>query len=153
MAQKLNRAAIAAHADLHDELPALREAQAVAQTVDRNFELPRGLYIATVGCYLAFLGTTALAFSTPELIIPMVIFCFFIVAGFGIPTIWTRLASDAPTPPSSPKAKSWAKFQREGIISLTGHNTAGAATVQVLILPVLIVVWGLAVVTIAALVR
>ena len=33
-----------------------------------------------------------------------------------------------------------------------GHSKAGDATVQVLILPVLIFAWGLAVVTIAALV-
>ena len=144
MAQKLNRTAIAAQADVHDTFP-----QAAApHQVDRTFELPRGLYIVTVGCYLMFLATTALAFSTPELIMPMVIFTFFIVAGFGLPTIWTKLA-----PGSVGKAKSWAKFQREGITSLTGHNTAGEATVQVLILPVLIVVWGLAVVTIAAIVR
>ena len=144
MAQKLNRAAIAAHADVHDALPVAHQ----PTIVDRNFELPRGLYIATVGCYLTFLATTALAFSHAELIIPMAIFVFFILAGFGLPTIWAKLAPEAPA-----KAKSWARFQREGITSLTGHNTAGAATVQVLILPVLIVVWGLAVVTIAALVR
>jgi hypothetical protein len=144
MAQKLNRTAIAAQADVHDVLPTAR----APQQVNRTFELPRGLYIATVGCYLMFLATTALAFSTPELILPMVIFTFFIVAGFGIPTIWTKLS-----PGSAVKAKSWARFQRDGITSLTGHNTAGEATVQVLILPVLIVVWGLAVVTIAAFVR
>jgi hypothetical protein len=152
MAQKLNRTTIAAHADVHDLLPDLQQvpaiAPAIAHVVDRNFELPRGLYIATVACYLAFLAITALAFSTPGLIIPMVMFTFIIVVGFGIPAIWTKLSPDAPA-----KAKSWAKFQRDGITSLTGHNTAGAATVQVLILPVLIVVWGLAVVTIAALVR
>ncbi len=144
MAQKLNRATIAAHAIVHEAPPAQRE----PHIVDRNFELPRGLYIATVGCYLTFLATTALAFSHAELIIPMAIFVLIILAGFGVPTIWTKLAPQAPA-----RAKSWARFQREGIVSLTGHNTAGAATVQVLILPVLIVVWGLAVVTIAALVR
>ena len=144
MAQKLNRTAIAAQADVHAELPATHE----PHVVDRTFELPRGLYIATVGCYLAFLATTALAFSAPQLILPMVMFVFFIFAGFGIPTLWAKLSPQNPV-----KAKSWAKFQRDGITSLTGHNTAAEATVQVLILPVLIVVWGLAVVTIAAIVR
>lgn len=148
MAQKLNRATIAAHADLHNQMPVAIQAQAAAAPVDRNFELPRGLYVTTVVCYLAFLATTALAFSSPGLIIPMAILVVFMVVGFGLPTIWTKLSPNAPA-----KAKSWARFQREGINSLTGHNTAGAATVQVLILPVLIVVWGLAVVTIAAIVR
>ena len=144
MAQKFNRAAIETQATVHDAPPVPR----AAYVVDRNFELPRGIYIATVACYLTFLATTALAFSTPELIIPMVIFTVFIVAGFGLPTVWTKLSPDAPA-----KARSWTAFQRDGIKSLTGHNTAGAATVQVLILPVLLVVWGLAVVTIAAIVR
>ena len=94
------------------------------------------------------LAVTALGFSSPELIIPMVIFTFFIVAGFGVPAIWTRIA-----PEPADKALGWAKFKREGIATLTGRNTAGQATVQVLILPVLLLAWGVAVVTIAALVR
>ncbi len=158
MAQKLNRATIAAHADLHNQMPVASQVQAAVAPVDRNFELPRGLYVTTVICYLAFLATTALAFSSPGLIIPMAILAVLMVVGFGLPTIWTKLSPDATAPDSSApvsstKSKSWARFQREGINSLTGHNTAGAATVQVLILPVLIVVWGLAVVTIAAIVR
>jgi Flp pilus assembly protein TadB len=144
MAQKLNRTAIAAQADVHEVLPIAHS----EQVVDRTFELPAGLYIATVACYLIFLATTALAFSAPQLILPMVMFVFFIVAGFGIPTIWTKLSSG-----SRVKSMSWAKFQRHGIDCLAGHNTAAEATVQVLILPALIVVWGLAVVTIAAVVR
>ncbi len=144
MAQKLNREAIAQHATLHDSLPALRE----AHVVDRSFEMPKGIYMTVVGCYLAFLAITGTAFANPGLIIPMAIFAFFIIAGFALPTVWVKLAPEAPA-----KAKSWARFQREGIRTLTRHNTADAATVQVLILPVLLVVWGLAVVTIAALVR
>lgn len=148
MAQKLNRAAIAAHADVHDELPSAHE----PHRVDRTFELPSGLYVATAGCYLVFLATTGLAFSHAELIIPMVVLVLLIVAAFGLPGVWSGLAPDSSATFGS-KPKSWARFQRDGINSLTGHNTAGEATVQVLILPALIVIWGLAVVTIAAFVR
>ncbi len=144
MAQKLNREAIARHATVHDAPPQARE----PHIVDRTFEMPGGVYLTMVGCYLVFLATTGLAFANPGLILPMAIFVFFIVAGFGLVRAWTKLAPEAPA-----KAMSWGKFQRDGIRSLTGHNTAGAATVQVLILPVLLVAWGLAVVTIAALVR
>ena len=149
MAQKLNREAIAAQADVHVAMPAAHEAHAVDQT----FELPPALYAGTVGCYLAFLGITAAAFGNTELIIPMVIFAFFIIAGFGIPTTWSKLVPPTLAAKPRAKAKSWTRFQRDGINTLTGHNTAGEATVQVLILPALIVAWGLAVVTIAALVR
>lgn len=143
MAQKLNREAIAARADVHAQLPA-----AAAHQVDRTFELPAALYAGTVACYLAFLGITAAAFGNPGLILPMAVFTLFIVAGFGVPAIWAKM-----DPAKLAKAKSWMRFQRDGITTLTGHNTAGEATVQVLILPALIVVWGLAVVTIAAIVR
>ena len=144
MVEKLNRETIAAQATLHAEPPVAR----APHVVNRTFELPPALYGATVGCYLAFLGITGLAFANPVLIIPMAIFAFIIVAGFALPTIWTKMDPEAPM-----KAKSWSRFQRDGIQTLTGHNSAGGATVQVLILPALIVVWGLAVVTIAALVR
>jgi Flp pilus assembly protein TadB len=144
MAQKLNREAMAAQADVHAAMPVAAQ----MHEVDRTFELPAALYGATVACYLAFLGITAAAFSTPGLILPMTLFTFIILAGFGVPTVWAKM-----DPAKQAKAKSWARFQRDGINTLTGHNTAGEATVQVLILPALIVVWGLAVVTIAALVR
>ncbi|MND00096.1 hypothetical protein D3C83_185940 [compost metagenome] len=47
---------------------------------------------------------------------------------------------------------SWGQFRNRGIQTLSGHLTASEATVQVLILPVLIFLWGIAAVTIAALV-
>lgn len=113
--------------------------------VDRTFELPRALYATTVGCYLGFLAITATAFGNPGLIIPMVIFAFFILAGFAIPTIWTRLS-----PETKSRATNWGKFRSDGIMTHTGRLTARDATIQMLILPVLIVLWGLAVVMIAA---
>lgn len=144
MVEKVSRETIAQHAELHDAIPATQH-QVV---VNRTFELPRALYGLTVGCYFGFLIVTGLAFANPALILPMAVITLLVIAGFGIPAIWTRLAPEAPV-----KAMGWAKFQRDGIRTVTGHNTAGQATVQVLILPVLILVWGLAVVTIAAIVR
>ena len=64
----------------------------VTHEVDRSFELPKGLYVATVGLYLGFLAVMAAGLSSPGLIIPMVIFTLFIVAGFGLPAVWTRMA-------------------------------------------------------------
>ena len=64
--------------------------------VDRTFELPKDLYAATVALYLGFLAVMATGLSTPGLIIPMAIFTLFVVAGFGVPAIWT---SWHPKPP------------------------------------------------------
>jgi hypothetical protein len=116
--------------------------------VDRTFELPTGLYAATVGLYLAFLGVMAASFVNPELAIPMVIFVFFIVVAFGVAGKW---ASMQPANESQPL--SLGQFRNRGIMTLSGKLTAGEASVQVLMLPALIFVWGLAVATIAAFVR
>ena len=48
------------------------------------------------------------------------------------------------------RAKSWSRFQAEGIQTAFGRTSAREATVQVLILPVLIFLWGIAAVVIAA---
>lgn len=141
MVEQLTREKIAQQADIRIDAPR------VAAPTDRTFELPTGLYATTVALFLGFIGTLAVGFGNPEMVIPFVIFAFFVVAGFGVPAIWTRLA-----PASKSKAKTWARFQQEGIMTAYGRTTARDATVQVLILPVLIFAWGLVCVTIAALV-
>ena len=113
---------------------------------DRNFGLPSALYGATVAGYLGFLLVVGSAFANPVLAIPMAIFVVFIVAGFGVPAIWTRLAGNASEP------QTLGEFGARGIMTHTGPLAARDATIQVLILPVLLVVWGLAVAVIAAVV-
>lgn len=145
MAQYQVRQNIADKAIIRTTAPA--DVAAPAHQVDRTFELPRGLYIATVSCYLGFLAIMATGFSSPGLIVPMGIFVIFIVPGFGVPAIWTKL-----TPENASTAKSWGELRSSGIATLTGRLSRSEASIQMLILPVLIVMWGLAVVTIAALV-
>ena len=114
---------------------------------DRNFGLPTALYGATVGCYLGFLVIVGSAFANPVLAIPMTIFVVFIIAGFGVPALWTRLAGNTSEP------QTLGEFEARGIMTNTGRLAARDASIQVLILPVLLVVWGLAVAVIAAVVR
>ncbi|ASJ90801.1 hypothetical protein [Porphyrobacter sp. CACIAM 03H1] len=114
--------------------------------VDRNFGLPTALYGATVAGYLGFLVIVGSAFANPVLAIPMAIFVLFIIAGFGIPAIWTRLAGNASAP------QTFGEFETRGIMTNTGRLAPRDAAIQVLILPVLLVIWGLAVAVIAAVV-
>jgi len=114
---------------------------------DRNFGLPKPLYAATVSLYLGFLLVMGAAFANPELAIPMAIFVVFIVAGFGVPAIWTRLKDNASEP------QTMGEFGLKGIMTHTGRLAPRDATIQMLILPVLLVCWGLAVAVIAAVVR
>ena len=114
--------------------------------VDRSFGLPSALYGATVACYLGFLLIVGSAFANPVLAIPMAIFTLFIVAGFGVPALWTRLAGNTSEP------QTLGEFKTRGIMTNTGRLAPRDATIQVLILPVLLVFWGLAVAVIAAIV-
>lgn len=118
----------------------------IRSEIDRSFELPAGLYIATVAAYLGFIAVMASAFLNPGLLLPMVIFAFFIVAGFGTPMLWVRM-----NPAKTSKPMSYQSFMNRGIQTATGHLGGGAAAVQVLILPVLILCWGISVAVIAAL--
>ncbi len=113
---------------------------------DRNFGLPSGLYGATIACYLGFLVIVGSAFANPVLAIPMAIIVVLIAAGFGVPAIWTRLKGNVSAP------ETLGEFETRGIMTNTGRLSAGEATIQVLILPVLLVAWGLAVAVIAAIV-
>jgi hypothetical protein len=117
----------------------------VLTKVDRNFGLPTGLYVATVGLYLGFLAVMSVAFINPELAIPMVIFAFFIIAAFGVAGYWAKMG-----PTNDTRPLNWGQFSSRGIQTETGHISASAAMVQVLILPALIFVWGMSVAVIAA---
>ncbi|WP_324828013.1 hypothetical protein [Qipengyuania zhejiangensis] len=137
MSKNLPRHLVAEQAIVHD--------RAKPHTVvDRSFELPQSLYVLTVGCYLGFLVVMATGLSTPGLILPMVLFAFVIVAGFALPTIWTRLAPEG----GQIAPKTWSALVRNGISTHTGRVQAKDAAVQVLILPVLVFVWGIVAVTI-----
>ena len=114
--------------------------------VDRNFGLPTGLFVATVGLYLFFLATLTTMFGNAELIIPMTVMMGFVVIAFGLAGKWAAMKPDNDTRPLS-----WGQFSNRGIQTLSGPLTAGEASVQVLLLPVLIVFWGLCIAVIAAL--
>ncbi len=113
---------------------------------DRNFGLPSALYGATIACYLGFLAIVGTAFANPVLAIPMAIIVLLIVAAFGVPAIWTRLRDNRSEP------QTLGEFETRGIMTNTGRLAPRDAAIQVLILPVLLVCWGIAVAVIAAVV-
>ena len=141
MVQQLTREQIARHAEVH-AAPPVHQVE-----VDRTFELPTGLYAATVGLLFAYLGVMGFGFASPALAIPFAIFGIFIVGFFGLGAVWTKIA-----PTTKSKPLTWGLFRNEGVMTAYGRVSARDASVQVLILPVLIFLWGVAVVTIAALV-
>ncbi len=127
------------------EVAQIVAAPRVAHKVDRTFELPKVLYVVTAAAYLAFVGLMAALFLNGGLAIPMVICVVFIVMAFGVPAMWTRLGDD-----DGARRLSWSSFQSKGVMTPDGPVPAGAATAQVLILPIAIVIWGLAIAAIVA---
>ena len=142
MAERITRQLIAEQAIIH-ETPELR----LPIAVDRNFELPIGLYVATAALFFGAAGVMAIGFAAPMMVVPTAIIGVFIAMFFAVPAMWMRMKPEHPQ-----RLTSWRRFRRDGIMTAYGHSTAGAATIQVLILPALIFLWGVAVVTIAAVV-
>jgi hypothetical protein len=113
---------------------------------DHSFELPGALYIVLALCFFGFLAVMAVGFAAPMLAVPMGVNFFFLAAFFAIPAIFVGASHD------KFGALRWEEFRRKGIATATGHSSAGEASVLMLTLPVLILSWAIAVVTIAALV-
>ena len=88
------------------------------------------------------------AFHNPELILPLGVIVGSIIFGFGINRTWAAMKPDNDSKPAT-----WGQFASKGVQTLSGHLTASEASIQVLMLPVLIVFWGLCTAVIAAFVR
>ena len=114
---------------------------------DRSFELPTGLYLTMAGLFLAFIAVTTIGFAAPELAVPAGVFVAFIAAFFTVPALWVGMKPDNATKPLD-----WKRFLRQGVDTATGHCEPAEAAIQMLILPTLILLWGIAVVVIASLV-
>jgi len=140
MTRKLDRNEIA-------QIARFVEPAAVSSHPARTFELPPRLYALTIGAYVGFVAIMAAGFGTGELWIPLAICLIIIAMGFGTPALWTSLK-----PENAEAALRWSEFRRRGIVTATGLTSATDATVQVMILPALILLWGVAVVIITALV-
>lgn len=135
-------------AETFAEAKVTRKTKPIEFTVERSFDLPIAIHAATVGLYLAFLAVMAFAFQDRGLIIPMAIFVIYIVMAFGVPALWVRMKPDHPG-----RAQTWSDFSRFGVATHTGPMTARDAAGQVLILPVLILGWGISIAVIATIVR
>jgi hypothetical protein len=133
----------------HAELTAVATVSTAPSShkVDRTFELPAGLYAITVGCYLGFLGLMSVLFMNSELALPMIAFVVSIVGGFGLGYKWVAM-----NPDNDARTLTMGQFANRGVQTLSGKLTASEASAQVLILPVLLMCWGVAIAVIYAVV-
>ena len=112
---------------------------------DHSFEFPPVIFGIMAALFFGFLLITATGFAHPEMLVPMGINFIFLTAFFTVPTIFARAA-----PGERSRKMTWSKLMEDGIDTATGRTSGGEAVVLMLILPLLIFLWGVAVVAIAA---
>lgn len=112
---------------------------------DQSFELPASIFAAMAGLLFAYLAIMAIGFASPTLAIPMAINFIFLTAFFALPTIFV-----AASPTSGSRALQWTQFLEKGVTTGSGHTSGKEAVVLTLLLPFLILCWGIAVIAIAA---
>ena len=115
---------------------------------DHSFEFPTAIYGAMAALLFGFMAVMAIGLAAPGLAVPMGINFAFLIAFFAVPAIFVN---GSPEHVGS-RALRWSDFMREGVDTATGRTPGGEALVLTLMLPFLILCWGLAVVTIASLV-
>jgi hypothetical protein len=123
------------------------EAPAARACDDQSFELPGRIYAAMAVMFAGFVAVLSLAFRGGHMAVAYGVIFAFIAAFFAIPATFPQAKPEGRT-----KALSWAMFRYKGITTATGRSSAGEATVLVLLLPFLILCFGIAIATIAAIV-
>lgn len=113
----------------------------------RHFDLPVSLHAGFFGLFLAYLGIMFLGFQSPGLIIPMAIFIVFTVGFYVLPALWAGMKPHHVDTPLG-----LAALMQQGLMTHTGWCRGKDVASQVMLMPVVLVGWGLTVVTIAALV-
>jgi len=141
MSGRLNREQLLAR----DEIVAA-PAQRACQ--DQTFELPTGIYVAMASMFVGFVAVLGLAFRGGHMAVVYGVIFAFIAAFFAVPSLFPA------TGPKDGRAKAlpWWDFSDRGIATATGRAGAREATILVLLLPFLILCFGIAVATIALLV-
>jgi hypothetical protein len=113
---------------------------------DQCFELPSGIYVAMASMFTGFVAVLATAFRGGHMAVVYGAIFAFIAAFFAIPAAFANVGpKDARA-----RALSWFEFSDRGMMTATGHSSAREAITLVLLLPFLILCFGIAVSVIAA---
>ena len=111
---------------------------------DQSFELPGRIYVAMAVMFAGFVTVLSLALRGGHMAVSYGVIFAFIAAFFAVPSAFPRVAGNG-----RKTALSWFDFRDRGIVTATGHTTAREATILVLLLPCLILCFGIAVAIIA----
>jgi len=114
---------------------------------DQTFELPTAIYIAMATMFAGFIAVMGVSFRGGHMPVVYGVIFAFIAAFFAVPGLFPGQVPEE----SRTKPLSLFEFGRRGITTATGRATAREATILVLLLPLLILCFGIAVATIASL--
>ena len=114
---------------------------------DQTFELPGAIYVAMALMFVGFVAILGFSLSEHMAVSLGVIF-FYLAAFFTVPAILSRTNLEG----SSTRSLSIFEFADKGIATATGRVRGGDATILVLLLPFVILTWGVAIAIVAALV-
>jgi hypothetical protein len=113
---------------------------------DRTFEFPTRLYGAMAALLFGFMAVMAVGFAEPAMVVPMGVNFIFLTAFFAVPVIFVT-ASPGDVGLGTLR---WSDLMRDGVETATGRTSGREAVVLTLILPFLILCWGIVVSIIAA---
>lgn len=114
---------------------------------DRSFEVPTPILLGVFGLFFAYLAVMSFGFMVPGLVLPMAVNFFFVAAFAFVPAKWAMMK-----PAKSDRALTWYELRDRGMQTATGHSSAAETVTLILLLPACLLLWGVAVVTIAKLV-
>lgn len=114
---------------------------------DRTFELPTTILVGVFGLFMAFLAVMSFGFMAEMLVIPMAVNVIFVAAFAYLPAKWALMK-----PAKRDRAKTWAELREHGFDTATGRSSAVESVTLVLLLPACVLLWGIAIVVIAAVV-
>lgn len=113
---------------------------------DQTFGLPTGIYLAMAIMFAGFIAVLSIAFNS-QMAVAYGVILAFLGMFFAVPSLFPGMAGQY-----RKRALRWQEFVEGGIDTATGWTSAGSATVLVLLLPFLILCFGIAIAVIAALV-
>ena len=116
---------------------------------DQSFELPTAIYIAMASMFAGFIAVLSLAFRGGYMALAYGVIFALIAAIFTVPGVFPVMAARR----GGKKALSLFDFGHRGIATATGRASAREATILVLLLPFLILCFGISVAAIATLIR
>lgn len=114
---------------------------------DQSFELPTAIYVAMASMFFGFVAVLSFAFRGGHMAVVYGVIFAFIAAFFAVPALFSGMAHEQ----RRTETLSLFEFGERGIATATGRASARDATILVLLLPFLILCFGIAVATIAAL--